>query len=221
MPPLPVVPATARFTLHTQFAGGPVALTRFFQKYTGAISGTDATTLCGTLATSWNTRLAGSLGSQVTLIAAQCDDLGSKTGVNVVSTVSHPGSNASNSVPAGVAFVMSAHVAYKYRGGHSRVYLPGVAQQYLQDSNTWTTAFLGTMFTAWTGIISDLQNSPPVGVGALSSVSVHAYSSNPDDFPGGPPSKPPPWPLATPVTYPITSWSTNPQTGSQRRRNQQ
>lgn len=222
MAPLPSVPKTIRVTLHTQALGGAVALTRFHQAYTSAVSAVDATTLCGTLASSWNTRLAPITGLNYTLIATQILDLGSDTGVDVVVPVSHVGTAVANGVPAACCFIMSAHVAKRYRGGHSRVYIPGMYFPDLADVNTWSTTFQGTVSTAWTGIISDLQTSPPAGVGALSSVTVHQYSSNLADFGGiAPSTKKPPWPLANPVTYPVTGWSSNPQVGSQRRRNQQ
>jgi hypothetical protein len=120
-----------------------------------------------------------------------------------------------------VSAVVSGHVALRYRGGHCRVYIPALANGQLTDSNTWSTTFQATLFTAWTGIMSDLMSSPPIAVGALSPVAVHQYSSNHADFPDGVPTTKPPWPLADPTTYAITSWSVNPQVGSQRRRNQQ
>lgn len=221
MPPLPSVSKTAKFTIFTQAGGGPLCQTRFFMKYTGAIGGTDAGTLTTTIAASWATRLAPQTGSDYTLEAVACEDLDSKTGVNIVTPVSHAGTAVQIGIPVGSAFVMSAHVAFRYRGGHSRVYLPGISRQSLADTNTWTVGAQGSVFTAWTGILSDLTTSPPTNVGTLSQVTVHAYSSNVKDFPNGHPTTKPPWPLDTPVTYPISSWSSNPQVGSQRRRNQQ
>lgn len=221
MPPLPVIPNTLQFTTHMQLSGGPIALNRFFMKYTGAVGGTDATTMLSTLVTSWGTRIAPQVSTTNTLVQVSCLDLGSKTGVNVFVPASHAGGAASPSLAAGVAVVISAKISFRYRGGHPRVYLAGIGNVCLQDTNTLTTAFQGSIFTAWTGMLSDLTASPPPAVGAISEVSVHAYSSNPVNFPGGVPTTKPPWPLASPQTYPITSWAVNPQVGSQRRRNQQ
>lgn len=223
MPALPNVPKTARFTLHTQITGGPVCLTRFHMAYTGTVGAVDATTLCTTLGTSWNTRMAPNTGSDYQLTATQLEDLDSKTGVNVVVPMSHAGTATQTGVTAGACFIMSAHVAFRYRGGHSRVYIPGITTQDLADKNSWSVPSQGTINTAWTSMLSDLNVTPPIAVGALSQVVVHMYSSNVKDFPGGvPPSThKPPWPLASPITYPVTGWSSNPQVGSQRRRNQQ
>lgn len=221
MPPLPVVPSTIRFTLQYAWGGNSNILNRFFMKYTNPPSGADMTTLCTKVGTSWNTRMAPLVPPQLELLEVGGDDLGSKTGTNVVVSVDHVGTNINGGLTTGACCIQSASVSVKYRGGHPRVYLPALSADHLADANTWSVSAIGLVGTAWTGILADLASSPPVGVGALSQVAVHAYSSNPLDFPGGHPTTKPPWPLATPVTYPINGWSTNPQVGSQRRRNQQ
>lgn len=218
--PYPPAPSTVRFQLRTQLSGGPLALTRFFMKYTGVIGAVDATTLLTTLATSWNTHIAPQTGAQYTLTGTALDDLGSRTGVTSELPVSHPGSNIGGGVGAAQCMVVSALVPLKYRGGHSRVYLPGLAASGLADINTWSGTFQATVFTAWTTMLSDLANSPPVAVGALSQVTVRYISSNKADFPPPPPSTFPAL-LPTPLVLTVSSWRTNPQMASQRRRNQQ
>jgi hypothetical protein len=190
-------------------------------KYTLALSSTDATTLLTTLAGAWNTEMAGLTGPDYTLNAVSVNDLGSRTGVESTLVVSHVGTNVNHGIAASAAFVMSAHVALKYRGGHSRVYIPGIASTFLTDTNTWSAGGQGSVFSAWTGMLSTLTTSPPVGVGALSQVTVRYISSNKADFPSG--SEPSEFPalLPTPMVLGVTSWSSNPQLGSQRRRNQQ
>jgi hypothetical protein len=190
-------------------------------KYTNSLSSTDATTLLTTLAGSWNTRFAGYTGASYSLTAVSVNDLGSRTGVESQLVVSHQGTAAVDGGTAGVAFVVSAKCALKYRGGHSRVYLPGITATAQADRNTWSATGQGTVFTAWTGMLSDLAASPPVAVGALSQVVVRYISSNKADFPTPPTPWEPPYLLATPMIMPVTSWQTNPQVASQRRRNQQ
>lgn len=219
--PYPPAPSTARFELHTQVTGGPLCLTRFFMKYSLALSAPDATTLATTLATSWNTRFAPIVSTSYSLVGVNVNDLGSRTGVETTLTVAHAGTDANPGISASAAFVMSAHVSLKYRGGHSRVYIPGLNNSLLSDQNTWSVAAQGQVFTAWTGMLSDLANSPPVAVGTLTQVTVRYISSNKADFPSG--SEPPTFPalLPTPMVLGINSWSSNQQLGSQRRRNQQ
>jgi hypothetical protein len=219
--PLPPAPKTAAFFLHTQITGGGNCLTRFHMKYTNTISSTDATTLLTTLATSWNTRLAPITMNQYTLNQVSINDLDSRTGVESGLVVSHPGTSAGTGFGAAVAFVMSAKTALKYRGGHSRVYIPGINVGEASDQNTWSAAGQGTVFSAWTGMLADLASSPPVGVGAMSQVVVRYISSNKADFPSGTPTPDPPWLLPSPMVLPIAAWVSNPQFGSQRRRNQQ
>jgi hypothetical protein len=219
--PLPVAPNCAKFTLWTQIAGGPLCQTSFFMKYTLAMSAADSLTLCTTLAASWNTRMAPQTIPAYSLVRTSVNDLGSRTGVETFLVVAHPGTAAAVAVQAATCFVMSAKVALKYRGGHSRVYIPGITTANESDSNTWSPAGQGLIFTAWTGMLSDLTTSPPVGVGGMSEVVVRYQSSNKADFP--PNAQPPSFPalLNPPLVLPITSWATNPQFGSQRRRNQQ
>lgn len=221
MPPLPPLPLTAKFTLFTQVAGGPLCNTSFYMKYTNSLSQADATTLLNTLSASWNTRLAPLTAPQYQLAFVRAIDLNSQSGVVVQIPAVHVGTAAGSAVTAGVSLVLQAKVAFRYRGGHPRVYLCGMSQNNLSDQNTWNATFQGTIVTAWTGMLGDLATTPPVGVGAMSQVYWHTHSSNKNDFPGGVPTTKPPWPLATPVSHPITSWATNPQVASQRRRNQQ
>jgi hypothetical protein len=189
-------------------------------KYTNSLSSADALTLCTTLATSWNTRMAPVTDPHYTLTQTSVNDLNSRTGVEVGFTTSHVGTATGNPLGAAVAFVMSAKTALKYRGGHSRVYIPGISAAEEADQNSWSTTGQGAVFTAWTGMLGDLATSPPVGVGAMSQVVVRYISSNKADFP---PPVPTTFPalIVPPLVLPITSWVSNPQFGSQRRRNQQ
>lgn len=219
--PLPPAPNCAKFTLHTQISGGPIALTSFHMKYTVAMSAADELTLITTLAASWNTRMAPVTDPHYTLIQASVNDLGSRTGAENFLPVSHPGTAAGNPLGAAVSFVMSAKTTLKYRGGHSRVYIPGITASEEADQNSWSAAGQGAVFTAWTGMLSDLAASPPAGVGALSQVVVRYISSNKADFPPASPPATLPALLNPPMVLAITSWQPNPQFGSQRRRNQQ
>lgn len=219
--PLPPAPKTAVFILHTTMNGGTTALTRFHMKYTNTISQTDATTLLTTLATSWNTRMAPLTNANWTLTQTSLNDLDSRTGVQSGFVTSHPGSAGGTQQGAAVSFVMSAKTALKYRGGHSRVYIPGISSSSSSDANSWSATGQGNVFTAWTGMLGDLATSPPVGVGAMSQVVVRYISSNKADFPNPPNPFVPPYLLTAPLVLPITAWVSNPQFASQRRRNQQ
>lgn len=217
--PLPPVAKTAKFVLYTQITGGGVCQTAFHMRYTNSLSATDATTLLTTLANSWATRMAPLTGPSYTLIRTLVNDLDSRTGVEVAFVTSHVGTNATAAGGAAIAFVMSAKTALKYRGGHSRVYIPGMGAGQAADQNTWSAAAQGAVFTAWTGMLADLASSPPVGVGAMSQVVVRYISSNKADF--NPPPATLPALLNPPMVLPVTSWASNPQFASQRRRNQQ
>lgn len=190
-------------------------------KYTNTLGSTDASTLLGTLSTSWVTRMGPLTSTNYTLVQVSVNDLGSRTGVQVGLPTSHVGSAPGANSYAALSFVMSAKTALKYRGGHSRVYIPGISTAESSDANTWSAGGQAAVFTAWTGMLGDLATSPPPTVGAMSNVVVRYYSSNKADFPTPPDPFVPPYLLATPMVLPVTSWVSNPQYGSQRRRNQQ
>lgn len=219
--PYPPAPKTARFQLHVQITGGGVTLTRFYMRYTNILSGADALTLLTTLANSWNTRLAPLTNPSYALIQTSVNDLDSRTGVESGLVVSHPGTGGGNAPQAATSFILSQKTALKYRGGHSRVYLPGIETSQLSDNNSWSITAQGLVFTAYSGMISDLTTSPPVGVGAMSQVVVRYISSNKADFPAGDVPTTFPALLPTPMVLPVTAITANPQVGSQRRRNQQ
>jgi hypothetical protein len=219
--PFPPAPKTARFSLIYQATGGPRATNHFYMRYTNSLSSADALTLLTTLAGSWNTRMASLTVPNWTLVQTAVNDLDSRTGIESGLVVSHPGTSAGNTLGAAVSFVLSFKTALKYRGGHSRVYVPGISAASESDVNSWSPTGQGNVFTAFTGMINDLTTSPPVGVGALSQVVVRYISSNKADFTPAPPTTPPPWLLPTPMVLPVTATVTNPQFASQRRRNQQ
>lgn len=221
MPALPPLPLTARFTLFTQITGGPLCNTSFDMKYTNGLTQTDAGTLLTALASSWNTHFAPITDPAYSLVFVRVIDLNSQSGVVVQQASVHVGTAVGGPISAAASLVMSGKVAFRFRGGHFRAYIPGISRSELSDQNTWNPTFLPVASAAWTALQTDLNAASPVGVGPMIPIGWHTHSSNKTDFPSGVPTTKPPWPLATPVGHPITSWVANPQVGSQRRRNQQ
>jgi hypothetical protein len=50
---------------------------------------------------------------------------------------------------ANVAVLISLQLALRYRGGHPRIYLPGIGSEALQDSRTLDSTLVGEMVTAY------------------------------------------------------------------------
>jgi hypothetical protein len=221
VPPLPPLSKTAKWTLFIQVTGGPLCQTSFYTQYSGNLSGADAATLLTTLGSSWGTHFAPITATPYQLALVRVIDLNSQSGVVVQQAAVHTGSAAGTPLTAGTALVLSAKIPYRFRGGHPRVYIVGMPQSDLADSNTWNATFLPTVATAWTSLLADMNALAITNVGTLQYIYWHTHSSNKADFPGGVPTTKPPWPLATPVPHLISSWNANPQVASQRRRNQQ
>lgn len=219
--PLPVAPGCVKFGIHTTMTGGATSVVSFHMKITGAITASDSLTVLTTLATSWNTRFAPLTTPNWTLTQTSLVDIGSRTGVSSALPITHVGTSAGNPLGAAVSFVMSAHCALRYRGGHSRVYIPGITAAEESDNNSWSPAGQGLVSAAWNGLLTDLAASPPAGVGSMSQVIVRYFSSDKRDFTPPPSPFEPPYLLTNPMVLPVTSWTPNPQFASQRRRNQQ
>lgn len=223
MTPLPPVPKTIQFQLLYQITSGIPARNILYFSYTGLLNPSDLQTLCNNLMTQWGSHVGPQLTSSLQLQQVFGNDLSGPSAPQSASTIAAiTGSSGGTSVPAGVAFVISNETSLKYKGGHSRVYIPCVAGVNMVDENTWTTNFQSALLTAWSTFINQfISAAVPAAVGALSQVVAHRYGRTPSG-PGGPPdSELPSVPLTNPYTSPVVAWRTNPQTASQRRRNQQ
>ena len=217
MAPLPPVPKTIQFQLvYTDGTNTNVRNMLYFT-YTGTVSPTDLVTLCNNLKTEWNTYMAPQTNTSVHLLNVYGNDLASPTGAQGVdSNVAYPGTMAGAALTSGCALCISHETGLKYKGGHSRVYLPGQTQINLLDANTWTTAFQSAILTAWTSFISHfLSTLVPAAVGSLQQVVAHRYGRTPSG-PGGPPdSDLPSVPLTSPYTTPVTAYRSR-RSGSRR-----
>ena len=160
MPALPPVPKVFEVRLHYTDGSDTNIQNQIFYQYTESVSKADATTLATNVANNWAANIAAQTGTWCTLIAVEINDLDSALGAHVQVGVTHAGtSNDTGKLGSGSALVMSNDEAFKYRGGHSRVYLPGQASQQLANSNTWSTAHQTTMNSLWNAFIQALVPS--------------------------------------------------------------
>jgi hypothetical protein len=221
--PLPPILRTVQFQLlYTDSADTDVRNILYFT-YSNSMSATDLTTLCNNMKTQWNTHMASSTVPNVLLEEVFANDLSSDFAPQAADTLAaFPGTNGGTKLTSGAAFVISNETGLKYRGGHSRNYLPGIPENDLLDANTWSTAAQTAILNAWTAFLSAfIQTAVPAAVGTLVHVVAHRFGKTPDApvLAGVSASKS--VPLTSPFTTPISAYRTNPQVGSQRRRNQQ
>lgn len=223
MPALPNVPQTIEVLLQGSDGGGATFQNAWYFTYSGTADQTSLNTLMGVVVAAWSADLAPHIANTYHLTGVVITDLNSKTGAKVAETVSVAGTLNGTPTTSGAAIVVSGKEPYRYRGGHRRVYLGGLLHEDLADANTLTAAFAAAMSAAVAAFVASIISAAPALLGALKDVIVHRFGPSPlapvrmDGYKVSLKSVP----LTTPITHPISSYATNPQVGSQRRRNQQ
>jgi hypothetical protein len=223
MAPLPPVPKTLQLQLIYGWGSNQNIRNMLYFTYTGGISSGDLLVLVRSMKTQWGTHMAPQTVTDCSLLEVFGNDIASNLGAEAIDgNPAIPGTAAGTRTTAAAAFVISNETALKYRGGHSRTYLPGMPEANTSDSNSWTAAAQSAILTAWSQFITAfISTAVPAAVGTLQQVVAHRFGRTPAG-PGGPPdSELPSVPLTNPFTQPITGYRTNPQVASQRRRNQQ
>lgn len=223
MAALPPVPKTLQVQLIYSDGGDTDIRNILYFKYSGTASATDLVTLAQEVKTVWGTHMAGQHRSNLLLESVFIDDLNSDTGFQAVDgNPAVSGSNiASTSYTSGAAFVMSNVGQLKYRGGHSRTYLPSIPTSATADPNTWTTAYQAAMLSAWQGFIAAIISAAPTAIQLLGQVIAHRFGKSATAPVAGSLASSRSVPLTTPFTENVVAHRTNPQVGSQRRRNLQ
>lgn len=114
-------------------------------------------------------------------------------------------------LPSNVALVISWKASVYYRGGHPRTYLPGLVQDRLADSRSWSAQTIADFNAAAQQFRSTVQGSTPIGVTNVT----FGYLQQ---FAAGGSLKVPREYLTPPVFHPIVGWAVHPRVDSQRRR---
>lgn len=230
MPPLPAIANVLKLIL--QYSAPAVAdvLTRLFVVgggTTGTTSGLN--TAAQTIANSWTTNIAPLTTSQQNLTTVSIEDLTNASAPNGVWIGTKPGGAGSTFLAApAVSFVMRNGIGVRSRGGHSRVYIPGIPlnNQSSVDSTQWNPTFITTLDNAWTTFLGNILSAiNSAGYGTGSMCVPHYYKGHTWNHTGTPPNdiyKRVNTVVSPPV--PVSSYalvSANPIIGSQRRRNHQ
>lgn len=113
--------------LHAQFTGG-----------TAQVS--DLATFATGVRTAWTTNIAPLCHNYTQLNQVEVTDLTTRTSNQGNDTTSVSGSGGAAISPNSLAACLTLKVVNRYRGGHPRIYLPGVPQANLAgDGATWST----------------------------------------------------------------------------------
>jgi hypothetical protein len=193
----------------------------FFQ-YAGSLNTTDAATWLHNIYTGAHDMVVLGMANPVSLVFSEMTDLSSSSAPQVIDNGTYTGTRGTTGIALGTAVVVRHHVNRRYRGGHSRNYLPGAVDTDLSALTQWTAGAQTNWLAYYTTYINAaIANTNPAAIGAITFVSVSYFSGFTNHtYPSGR-VKPIPSLRATPLVDAIVSYSINPFPGSQRRRNQQ
>jgi hypothetical protein len=223
MAPLPPVPKTIQMQLIYTWGSNTNIRNLLYFTYTGSIGSSDLTSLCRSMKTQWTNHMASQTVGDCSLAEVFGNDLASSLGAQAIDgNPPVPGTNAGTRTTAGTAFVVSNETALKYRGGHSRTYIPGMPEANTTDSNSWSNTAQQAILSAWTAFISAfITTAVPAAVGTLQQVVAHRFGKTPNAPVLAADTDTPSVPLTNPFVTLVSGYRTNPQVASQRRRNQQ
>lgn len=223
MPALPPVPKVLQIHLIYNDGGDADIRNILYFRYGGTAAAPDLVTLAQEVKTVWGTHMAGQHPTTLHLTSVFIDDLDSMTGAQAVDgNPSVSGNSPNAALTSGVAFVISNVGNLKYRGGHSRTYLPSIPTLETADPNTWSTTYQTSTLTAWQAFINAVISAAPAAIQLLGQVIAHRFGKSATAPVGAlPPGSQRSVPLAVPIVENVVAHRTNPQVASQRRRNLQ
>lgn len=162
MPALPAISGLLKLILTYAAPGIASILNRLFFSGSGSSSQTALNTACNTIASAWATAVAGQTVPAVALIGVQLEDLSSATAPTGIWVGSKPGTTA---VAGGAfpqeAFIIKNGISDRYRGGHSRIYLPGIPQGNLSsnDATTWGGTPATSVTSSWSAFLGNILSA--------------------------------------------------------------
>lgn len=222
MPALPAVAKVVRVDHHwSAEADTNIQIRNFFQ-YAGTLSLADAQTWVNNIATAMALFTVNQLAPGVVLNLTTLTDLTSASAAQVSSSTSGTGTNGTTLLSEGTALVFKHRISRRYRGGHSRVYMPGQPAAQLGTNGLWTPASLASNLAQYNiYIASCVSAGNPAAIGAILHVNVSYFSGFTNKtFPSGRVHAVA-TPRVTPLVDTIISVSMNNIPASQRRRNVQ
>lgn len=149
--PLPDAPRGVKIRFIGQISGSRWVNVMHMQWTTGAPVQTSMQLLADGAKAAWTTWFAPIVHSSVALQIVEATDISSRTGLQATNNAGATGGLAGTAAPNQVAMVISWKVAQRYRGGHSRSYLPGPTTADIVNGNTWTGTKLTAVNTAALG----------------------------------------------------------------------
>jgi len=221
VPPLPAVTNVLKLLTRYSLGGDQDVLNQQFVSFVGTANETNLTNLAAAAGAAWVTHLKPLLAAALGLTSYTVTDLTSDVGVEVTYPIGAAGNVGGEIIPASAAMVIQSKILRRYRGGHPRLYMPGLLTADLNTPQEWTAGAIAAWEAGWNAYIAEILLDAPGGlsIGTFQNVSYYQGFTNFLEPSGR--YRVIPTLRTVPVVDAILSYSINPLVGSQRRRNQQ
>lgn len=176
---MPALPSPGKVVMHTinYIAGGRTSINRIFTSYTGGGNNlADLTTLQTAILAAWQNRLKRDISSDWSIDHIVSTDLQTSTSPQSTTTSAVAGTDASQSLPAGTATLVSAAIPRRYRGGHPRLYLPYPGFDQISTPRAWKASFVSQVNGDMALVMSDINALVNVSYAGTKLVNVSYYS---------------------------------------------
>jgi hypothetical protein len=211
---------TVRIAMSWTDEDGHIAVSRFFLSYSGSEGVTaEYTAIAAACEGSVITNLTPLQHSSWSTDEVVATDLSTDTSPQGIASNVEAGGLGGGRLPASTAALVSMETGRRYRGGHSRVYLPlGDDTKLLTDAE-WTTAFVAAFQAAFITVGEDTATAFAGHFGTITQVMASFYSGF-TNVPYGTPTKyrRVPTGRATAALFPVVNLVGKQVLGTQRRR---
>lgn len=177
MTPLPLVPGVLKARLLFTVGSDTTVGTGLFFRYTGgAPSNSDAVSLATDILTAAAAEFPALMFTEDALTGVDVQDLSSDTSGDGEALGSHAGTLAGGTIPASAAFLVNHAISRRYRGGRPRSYFPFGAQSELQTGQTWASAFVASVTSAFDAFLASCIGATGGSTEISNHVNVSYYS---------------------------------------------
>lgn len=164
--------------------------------YTGVtLDTTTANSIATAIRGYWTTSIAPKVHNSTLLSVVEVTDLSSRSGAQGTDNVGSTGTGGVTAAPNSVAACLTLKIATRYRGGHPRLYLPGVPNAFISstDQSSWAAGIAAGYQTNGRAFRTAI-NAMVIGGGtyALCAVSYYQSANGVQSY------------RTPPVVYPIT-----------------
>jgi hypothetical protein len=218
----PPIPANKTLKIQTTWtnADGTTGSSRFFASYSGgAPTAAQLTTVAGQIMGAVVAELTPLQHSSWSTSNVIITDLTSDTSPVGEFAQVNPGTLAGGRLPSSTCALVSQKTGRRYRGGHSRVYLPLGDDTKLLTDSTWTGAFVTAFGTAWETVVAEAGAYINAVTSGAQLVMTSFYDGFTNEAYGSPVKyRRVPTPRAAGVNYVIVTYEAQANLASQRRR---